>query len=195
MTLSRREARKAQTRKALKDAARNCFLNEGLADTSVGSIVRAAGVAQGTFYVHFENKEALLDELLADFNELFVERLVATLAAGDPEDLEGLVAASAGVFLDTWEEHRDFVAAYAQRLASGLDPMQLRDGINPQVALLLLSRLGSVGTELDVPLVTHALLAMWARMGMQFLFNDTVTRERALATLVPLTLGAIGVRK
>jgi len=43
--------------------ARRLFVAEGWAATSVASIVREAGVAQGTFYLYFKSKEQLLVHL------------------------------------------------------------------------------------------------------------------------------------
>lgn len=51
--------RKAQ----LLAVAAERFVADGYAATSVASIVKAAGVSQGTFYNYFESKQALLAEL------------------------------------------------------------------------------------------------------------------------------------
>ncbi len=190
--MSTRATRKAETRAALKFAARTCFVRDGAEATSIGAITKTAGVAHGTFYVHFDSKEAVQDELLADFNDAFVTRLVAAWGQR-PGALDHLVGIAAEVFLDTWLEERDFVAACAQRLATGVTLSKLRDGINPQAADLL-ARLLPDHTRLDPALASQALLVMWARIGLQFLFNDEVSRERALDTLVPMTLGALGGR-
>jgi AcrR family transcriptional regulator len=58
-----RTARRAQ----LTDAAARLFAELGVANTAVSDIVRAAGVAQGTFYLYFQSKDdvvlAVVDEL------------------------------------------------------------------------------------------------------------------------------------
>lgn len=190
-----RAERKTQTRAALKAAARERFLLDGMNATSIGAITRAAGVAHGTFYVHFESKDALLDELLHDFNRALLAELAAGWARVETSDLGAMVQIAAEVFLDTWAGERDFVAAYAARLGGRLDLAALTHGINPEVAALLQSRLGSLAGRLDgldLPLVAQGLLAMWARVGLQFLFVEGVDRSRALDTLVPMTLGALG---
>ncbi len=56
-------------RQELLDAAMALFLERGAEGTSVSAIVRRVGVAQGTFYYHFEGKDALLDELARRFAE------------------------------------------------------------------------------------------------------------------------------
>ncbi len=40
-------------------------------------------------------------------------------------------------------------------------------------------------------LITHALLGMWLRVGLRFVFAKNVSREDALQTLTQLTFGAL----
>ena len=56
--------RNAVTRSALFDAAVKVVGEHGYAGASIARITQAAGVAQGTFYNHFQNRQALLDQLL-----------------------------------------------------------------------------------------------------------------------------------
>jgi AcrR family transcriptional regulator len=53
----------AERKAQLLACAKARLLEQGWAGTSVASIVQAAGVAQGTFYLYFESKQALLGEL------------------------------------------------------------------------------------------------------------------------------------
>lgn len=55
-----------QTRKVLLQAAEEVFRRRGYNRASVGEIVDRAGVATGTFYVHFENKESLYLEVVEE---------------------------------------------------------------------------------------------------------------------------------
>jgi AcrR family transcriptional regulator len=61
--LSRAERNEA-TKRRLFDAATKVVGKFGYAEASVARITEMAGVAQGTFYNHFENRQALLDQLL-----------------------------------------------------------------------------------------------------------------------------------
>ncbi len=177
-------------------AATRFFGQRGVGGTGIGHIAKAAGVAHGTFYVHFPNKEALLEELLGEFNSDFAEHLARSWEALPAGDHEALVRTAAELFLDYWEEHRDLVELYAQRAAPGLTLESLRDGVNPQAAALLTNRLRETAraTLLDptvVDLLATGLLALWFRVGMQVLFKEDVGREQGLATLVSATLGVI----
>ena len=61
--LSRVE-RNAWTKRKIFDAATRIVGKYGYAEASVARITEEAGVAQGTFYNHFENRQELLDQLL-----------------------------------------------------------------------------------------------------------------------------------
>jgi TetR/AcrR family transcriptional repressor of nem operon len=51
-------------REQLVDAAADCFHETGINGTGVQEITRAAGVPKGSFYNHFESKEALAVEIM-----------------------------------------------------------------------------------------------------------------------------------
>jgi len=59
----RERNRRAKTR-ALAEAAMGQFLERGIENVSIDDITRAAGIAKGSFYRYFHDKEALVDALL-----------------------------------------------------------------------------------------------------------------------------------
>ena len=59
-----RVERNAWTKRKIFDAATKIVGKYGYAEASVARITEEAGVAQGTFYNHFENRQELLDQLL-----------------------------------------------------------------------------------------------------------------------------------
>ena len=65
--ISRRKQQAAATREKLYLSAERLCQAHNFSDLSVDAIVEAAGVSKGTFYVHFESKDALLAALLADY--------------------------------------------------------------------------------------------------------------------------------
>ena len=64
-TLSGRGVR---TRGRLLEAAEQIFADVGFHEASIVKITEAAGVAQGTFYLYFESKKQIFDELVRDLN-------------------------------------------------------------------------------------------------------------------------------
>lgn len=85
-----------ERRTDLLDAGLELFVEKGFAHTAVSEITARAGVAQGTFYLHFPSKQALLVALHDRFEERIVSRARAAIdAAGPsfPNKLDALVAA------------------------------------------------------------------------------------------------------
>ncbi|MEW5826917.1 MAG: TetR/AcrR family transcriptional regulator [Candidatus Bipolaricaulota bacterium] len=68
------------TRQALLDAAERLFGQTGFYQTSVSAITYVAGVAQGTFYLHFPSKVAIFAELAREINRKFRAAERAALA-------------------------------------------------------------------------------------------------------------------
>lgn len=84
-----RHARRAQV---LRHAKR-IFARKGYHRTNVADIIERAGIARGTFYLYFENKKVLFEELLAQaVTELTrrIERL--RVGPGQPDPVEQLRA-------------------------------------------------------------------------------------------------------
>ena len=59
---ARTSGKRARTRAALLDAAVAVIANKGIEGASANEIAREAGIANGTFYLHFRDKEELVTE-------------------------------------------------------------------------------------------------------------------------------------
>ncbi|MEU8270187.1 TetR/AcrR family transcriptional regulator [Sphaerisporangium sp. NPDC049002] len=57
-----------RTRRRLLDASEEVFAELGYHEASIVKITEAAGCSQGTFYIYFEGKQQIFDELVADLN-------------------------------------------------------------------------------------------------------------------------------
>ncbi len=88
-----------RTRESLLDAGVAVAEGHGLAGLSVNRVVAEAGVAKGTFYVHFDGREAFVDALHARFHGR-VEEAVAAATAGTPPGAERLIL-GVEAYLDT----------------------------------------------------------------------------------------------
>jgi AcrR family transcriptional regulator len=94
-TSARAAAGEGRTRELLLDAGAAVAAREGLAGLSVNRVVAEAGVAKGTFYVHFAHREAFVDALHAGFHErarAAVDRATAGIEPGAELLLAGTVA-------------------------------------------------------------------------------------------------------
>jgi AcrR family transcriptional regulator len=61
---SNRVERAAERRAAIVEAALDEFIARGFAATRLDDVAKRAGVAKGTIYLHFKDKEALFEELV-----------------------------------------------------------------------------------------------------------------------------------
>src|SRR5689334_643243 len=61
---SNRAERAAERRAAIVEAAMEEFVARGFAATRLDDIARRAGVAKGTIYLHFKDKESMFEELI-----------------------------------------------------------------------------------------------------------------------------------
>ncbi len=63
--VSRIERRKTEFRDKITDAALKLFAENGVADTSVASIIKEADIAHKTFFNHFPSKDHLLQHIVS----------------------------------------------------------------------------------------------------------------------------------
>lgn len=63
-TTSRQTRRREETRRKLVDAARALFARQGVESTRINEITEEADVGFGSFYNHFESKEAIVEAVL-----------------------------------------------------------------------------------------------------------------------------------
>lgn len=73
----KREMNKIIKENKLLDAAYHLFVEKGITSTAIDEIVKKAGVAKGTFYLYFKDKEDLLEKLiLKKSNEIVKKALM-----------------------------------------------------------------------------------------------------------------------
>ncbi|OBI92010.1 TetR/AcrR family transcriptional regulator [Mycobacterium sp. 1245805.9] len=96
------ERRKLQLREEIIDAAIDVFAESGYHDAGVADIAKRVGIGHSTFYRHFENKRAILDEVI----NTVIERFMAALAAENAPDAA-----------NSLDEYRDQAARIGAALA------------------------------------------------------------------------------
>ena len=78
------EARQ-ERRSQFIDAARRCIATKGYRSLTVDDVCREAGLSKGSFYIHFETKQALLVALLDEDARVTNQLLVELGASHTPE--------------------------------------------------------------------------------------------------------------
>lgn len=181
-----RAKKKQQTRQKLKEAAISLFLQSPVTSVGPPDIARAAGVAQGTFYVHFTDRNELVDQLVKELNEDMNSKFIATLIPMMNQPVsEGLVAAALFIFKYNREHPElvplqlDYITRSDREFTIGTNTVLL------QSVKKILINLSADALQAD--LTAHALLALWRQFTMRRTKEDEVEQEIA-KHLVQMTL-------
>jgi AcrR family transcriptional regulator len=79
---SSRAERAAERRAAIVEAAMEEFIARGFAATRLDDVAKRAGVAKGTIYLHFKDKESMFEELIRTAIVPLVGRMQGPLPTG-----------------------------------------------------------------------------------------------------------------
>jgi AcrR family transcriptional regulator len=90
-TSNHRAERTAERRAAIVEAALDEFIARGFTATRLDDVARRAGVAKGTIYLHFKDKESMFEELISTAIVPLIGRLVPPppMSGSVREALEG----------------------------------------------------------------------------------------------------------
>ena len=162
----RRERTKAANRAALLDAARDAFGELGFEAAGVRDIVRRTGLASGTFYNYFADKEAVF-RAVVEATGAEARRRVRAARAG-AADLEEFVAAGyRAYFAFIVEDPATF--AFLRRNVTVLGTAGLEDVLPLGAAELeedLAAQLaGGALPPLDLEYCAHAMVAVGVELG------------------------------
>jgi AcrR family transcriptional regulator len=157
------------TRRRLLDAAERVFGELGFHDASIVKVADAAGVAAGTFYLYFDSKKAIFDELVRDLNRRVRHAMKEGSSQGETRLQSELLGFEA--YFRFTSEHPALYRIIRQ--AEFVSPEMLRyhydrlsDGYIE--ALAAASDAGEIGL-LDPEVAAFALMGMGELIGMRFI--------------------------
>ena len=108
----RRDRRKQATRRQLIRAGRRLFSEAGLYEARIEDLSRRAGIAKGTLYLYFRNRDELAREVVAmGYREL---RAHVLGRIGGTRSLGGLVRALVEAHVEFFRENPDLVRIFHQ---------------------------------------------------------------------------------
>lgn len=163
------------TRAVILGAARRTFLRGGFHRATVDEIARSAGLAHGTFYRYFRNKQAVLDGLLADT----IASFTLPAQAPDGEDVFTAVRVDLAAYMSHFWDHRDLGVIWTEaarddeRVALARDRLRrpFLDRLEQSVRRGIDS--GAVA-PIDVALAARALVTMGEHYTLDWLGDDAV---------------------
>ena len=161
---SDRDAFYEKRRRVIAETALRLWATRGFDATSVERIAREAGISKGTFYLYFDTKQALLEEVMRR-NSLVpvVQELIADL---QHRSLEEAVHAFVRAAWRHLEQRRELLLVALRELPTHLDEAQLLvervlAPANELIERYLEARLGSArGGEISFVIAGRTLLGM-----------------------------------
>ena len=104
--MTRREQKKAESRRRILEAAREVFFRDGFMGANLDEVAEKASVAKGTLYRYFESKAELYVAVLAHNGAIFKKKMRATISPElSPPDQ---IRRTARFYLDHYIENRDY---------------------------------------------------------------------------------------
>jgi AcrR family transcriptional regulator len=99
-------------RETMLKAARHVVARRGLAGASMQAIADEAGVAKGTLYLYFEDRDDLIEQAIGSVLDELMEAVRDELRPGRPlrEAMRGLVRTE----FEFFDAHREFLRVYAE---------------------------------------------------------------------------------
>lgn len=116
----RRAMPRPDRRAQLLTAARWVFARKGYHDASIDDVIRRAGVARGTFYLYFDGKRAVFQEVLEGLFER-IWQTVPPIRTGPDDDVHAQVLENLGSLVALFEDDPD-VMRILLAIALGVDP-------------------------------------------------------------------------
>jgi AcrR family transcriptional regulator len=180
---------RAETRRRLVEAGTELFARHGLHATTSTQIARAAGVAAGTFYLHFADKHALFREIaFAALSELR-QRMEAAHFALAP-DAAAQLRARMETLVAFADERRDLVRiVFGRGAEAGTIAAEMTDELFPGVESRLRERIdsGRADAGLHPAVAAQALIATWMRVVAWWAEDPSrAPRDAVVETLVRL---------
>jgi AcrR family transcriptional regulator len=193
-SLNARDRSRIETRRRLLETGLQLFSQQGVADTRASDVASASGVAVGTLYLHFKDKQGLLRAILFEGIEELMSALqhMAAFPAPDPP---AAVRAHTEVLVRFAESHPGLCRIL-------FDPESVRTNISTEITAHLVSmqekRLrermasGLVPDCIDPVVAAHGAVGMILQVLDWWTRNPgEVTADTVIETLTHLRLSGV----
>ncbi len=178
LALNARDRSRIETRRRLLETGLELFARQGVADTRASDVATAAGVAVGTLYLHFKDKQGLLRAIMREG----VEELMGALqrmALSPAPDPAAAVRAHTEVLVRFAESHTGLCRIL-------FDPESVRKNVSTEItehlaAMLELRVREGIADGIIVPGI-DPVVAAHGVVGMLLQVLDWWTRNPGIAT-------------
>lgn len=179
-------------------AARRVFERDGYLDARITDIASEAGVATGSFYTHFDGKQAIFAAVMAEVHEETLHpRLDAEVPQDDPV---AVIEAANRAYLDAYRRNAKLMGLMEQVALIDDEFRRLRlerariFAERNARSIRRLQEQGKADPTLDPRLAAHAINAMVSRMAnMVFVHRARIPFESLVATVTRLWANALRI--
>ncbi len=189
-----------EKRRRILDGALKAFAKKGFYNTKVSEIASEAGVADGTIYLYFKNKDDLLISLFEDRMEWIIERLSSEMEQTDGGFAEKLALFIRLHFMLVLENQdlAEFITVELRQSAKFVkeysnpkfgDYLKMLQGLLEQA-----QQTGELRQELDARLVSRAIFGALDEVLLQLSLSaklDVAEVERRTAMLSDMFIGGL----
>lgn len=182
---------------ALLQASQELIFSKGVAATTIDDIVRQAGVAKGTFYLYFKNKEDVINAVVEAIFERLVQGFIAKAESRDipiTERLLWLAKALTEIARQPGARELSLMVHQAGNLA-------IHRRMEEKAATFLIPILEKIIAEGIASGIFHIdspyLSARWvagAFLGLDYAFGDATEMDAAIVHLSGFILRGLGCR-
>ena len=196
-----REEGKLITRRRLIEAGAKLLAEKGLAALTASAVAREAGIAQPTFYVHFSDKDDLLNTIAAEK----IGALRAPLRAARERLRQGegveAIRETFRLSLQTMVEHPELFRLYLQQFHEPASPMgaqarrlfdELRGDLSEDLARLGLPASSPAERE-QLDMVAESMIAQTQALGLAHLAGRYSSLEDIVEVLTRFAVGILGL--
>ncbi|AKL83192.1 TetR/AcrR family transcriptional regulator [Bacillus atrophaeus] len=186
---SRKGRKGEESRKRLLKAAAHEFSIRGFHETKVSAIVKRAGLTQPSFYLYFQSKEAIFEELINDFHSR-LRKLTESLLLETglhANDVTNKVLSAVETVFQFLAEDKDltrigfFLNPEAKQLKQDV-AMVLKDNLEAE------QRLGYFRSELEMETVAECLIGMIEHLTDSYLLTGVKDPASLAAQVVNLLI-------
>lgn len=120
--MSADQTKKLEKKRRIIESAFELFKSKNIYNTAVDDIVKAAGIARGTFYLYFKDKSDLIEQLVfyKSGESMKAMMLLAAERAADAPDLESYARIFIDALIDAMVEQKELLTVLNKNMSACL---------------------------------------------------------------------------
>lgn len=194
-----RKEQKASTRIRVLLAAQECFRDRDVREVSMQDVATRAGTSVGALYLHYQNRDALIDAIVAELQGQLIHTLKEALAMTEDTTVSNAIRRLASVYISSLGDLRSFMSLYANHMTRvmSIDTLRSGGGVAPlqqMVSATFASLTALVSFRVDVPTLASSLVSVWRGAAIACFsrpLQDEETVAESLAAMTEVLLAGV----